>query len=120
MWNTNLQEQRRAEWLHDQLLHQLKWGFISLTGNAINQGNIKIIEYPPIARITDQRVGDHVYVMNLYQWIFKTKGVNQDSLEICRLLALARIFKKASKIPTIAEVMADQKLKQAGTIKIHD
>jgi hypothetical protein len=100
---------RRAVWLHDQLDFQLKYGFKSLKGYAINQGPIQIVELPEIANlIGEERIQDRVYVKSLYAWVYKNKGINEDSHEIVRELAMLRIFHKLNPIPTLRQLMGIQ------------
>ena len=104
----------KAQWLHDQLTFQLQYGFKDLRGYAINQGPIKIIEYPELAKLTGgKRIENRVYVNSLYAWVYMNKGINEDSHEIVKMLAMIRIFKTPIVIPTMAEIMGIQTKPQA-------
>jgi hypothetical protein len=79
----------------EQLEFNLKYGFFTLRGNAIQLAMLLIIEHRKLAELTnEERMGNRVFVKDIYAWYFKQKGVNDDSIAVCQALAMVRVEKK--------------------------
>lgn len=97
----------KAQWLHDELQFQLKYGFKTLIGYSIrfNKLGITYVEHPEIAAEYNGMIDSTYYVKSLYDTIYRMVGINEKGHAITRQLAMDRIFAPKPVIPSLGELM---------------